>query len=48
MDPKDREYSQDELDNHSRQLNPEDDTFWQSRGYDEKPDDWKERLDDED
>ena len=45
MDPKDREYSQDELDNHSMQLDPEHDAYWQSRGYDERPEDWEERLD---
>jgi hypothetical protein len=48
MDPKDREYSQDELDNYSRQMDPENDAYWQSRGYDERPDDWEERLDDKD
>ncbi|MFM5247861.1 hypothetical protein, partial [Aeromonas caviae] len=26
-------------DNRSRQLNPEHDAYWQSRGYDEHPDD---------
>jgi hypothetical protein len=45
-DPK--EYSQDELDNHSNQLNPENDAYWESRGYDERPDDWEDRIDDED
>ena len=37
-------YTQDELDNHSNQLNPNNDAYWTSRGYDERPDDW----DDED
>lgn len=37
-------YSQDELDNHSNQLNPNNDAYWTSRGYDKRPDDW----DDED
>lgn len=32
--------TQDELDNHANQLNPNNDAYWQSRGYDEKPDDW--------
>ncbi len=33
-------------DNRSQQLNPEHDAYWQSRGEDERPDDWEERLDD--
>jgi hypothetical protein len=33
-------------DNHSNQLNPENDAYWQSRGEDERPDDWQEQLDD--
>lgn len=33
-------YSQDELDNHSDQLNPNNDAYWQSRGFSERPDDW--------
>lgn len=31
-------YSQDELDNHSRNMNPDDDQYWASRGM-EHPDD---------
>lgn len=27
-------------DNHSNQLNPNNDAYWQSRGEDERPDDW--------
>lgn len=34
-------------DNHSRQLNIEHDAYWQSRGFDERPDDWEERSEDE-
>lgn len=41
-DPKD--YSKDELDNHADQLNPNSDAYWQSRGDDERPDDWEERI----
>jgi hypothetical protein len=48
MGPKDGDYSQEELDNYSRQMNPEDDTYWQSRGFDERPDDWEERVENED
>lgn len=35
-------YSQEDLDNHSNQLNPNNDAYWQSRGYDERPEDWDE------
>lgn len=34
-------------DNRSRQLDPEHDAYWQSRGEDERPDVWQEQLDDE-
>jgi len=36
-------YSEDELNNHSDQLNPNNDTYWTDRGYDERPDDWQDR-----
>ena len=29
----------DDLDNHANQLNPNNDEYWPSRGYDERPDD---------
>ncbi|WP_274598084.1 MULTISPECIES: hypothetical protein [unclassified Pseudomonas] len=32
-------------DNHSNQLNPNNDAYWQSRGEDERPDDWEETAD---
>lgn len=32
MDPK----TQDDLDNHANQLNPNNDEYWNSRGYDDK------------
>ena len=34
-------------DNHSNQLNPNNDTYWQSRGWDERPDDWEKRAEGE-
>lgn len=34
-------------DNHSNQLNSNHDAYWQSRGYDERPDDWEERSKDD-
>ena len=33
---------QSDLDNHANQLNPNNDAYWQSRGEDERPDDWVE------
>ncbi len=29
------------------QLNPNNDAYWQSRGYDERPDDWEDRIKEE-
>ena len=43
LDPN-RDYTQEELDNYSRQLNPEDDTYWESRGIEERPDNWEDLL----
>lgn len=37
--------SQHDTDNRADQLNPENDAYWQSRGEDERPDDWQEQLD---
>ncbi len=34
------ERSQEEADNRSRQLDPEHDAYWQSRGEDSRPEDW--------
>lgn len=39
---------QSDLDNHANQMNPNNDEYWQSRGYDERPDDWKERASEDD
>ena len=33
----------EDQDNHANQLNPNNDAYWQSRGLDERPDDWEER-----
>lgn len=33
-------------DNRSQQLNPEHDAYWQSRGEDERPNDWQDYLED--
>ena len=43
-----REYSQDELDNRANQLNENNDAYWQARGEDERPDDWEDRVKEDD
>ncbi len=35
-------------DNHANQMNPNNDAYWDSRGYDGRPDDWEERINDDD
>ena len=34
--------SRDDRTNHSNQMNPNNDAYWQSRGYNERPDDWED------
>lgn len=38
--------SQVDDDNHANQLNENNDAYWQSRGYDERPEDWDEEDED--
>ena len=40
--------SQADDDNRSDQLNPNNDAYWESRGWDERPDDWEERASSDD
>ena len=42
----DYDYSQEELDNHANQLNDNNDAYWQSRGKDERPDEYEARNND--
>ena len=35
-------------DNRADQMNPNNDAYWESRGYDERPDDWEGLVDDDD
>jgi hypothetical protein len=35
------------MDNHANQMNPNNDAYWESRGYDERPDDREERAGDD-
>ena len=44
MSKRGTQYTQAELDNYANQLNPAHDAYWQSRGEDERPGDWEERL----
>jgi len=39
--------NQHDQDNRSQQLNPEHDAYWQSRGEDERPDDWEAQVADD-
>lgn len=34
----------DDNDNRSNQMNPNNDAYWESRGFDERPDDWEDRT----
>jgi len=34
----------DALDNHANQCNPNNDAYWESRGEDERPDDWEDEI----
>jgi hypothetical protein len=34
----------DDQDNHANQLNPNNDAYWESRGWDDRPDDWESRA----
>lgn len=42
------EPTQADLNNHADQLNPNNDAYWQSRGEEERPSDWEQRLAEED
>ena len=37
-----------DVDNRADQLNPNNDAFWNSRGWDERPDDWEDRVEQDD
>ena len=37
--------SQADIDNHANQMNPNNDAYWESRGFDERPEDWDDRED---
>ena len=39
----DYEHTQAELDRRADQLNSNNYDYWESRGYDERPDDWEDR-----
>ena len=46
-----QDHGQDDLDNHANQCNPNNDAYWDSRGYEDgRPDDWEDTVygDDED
>ena len=35
---------QSDTDNHSDQMNPNNDAYWVARGHNKRPADWKERI----
>ena len=35
---------QSDMDNHANQMNPNNEVYWESRGYEECPDDWEEKV----
>ncbi len=35
-------------DNRADQLNPNNDAYWESRGWDDRPDDWDDRINQDD
>lgn len=35
-------------DNHSNQCNPNNEAYWESRGYDERPEDWEDQAEGDD
>ena len=37
----------DHRNNHANQMNPNNDAYWQARGYNERPDDWEDQVDKE-
>lgn len=47
MTKRSSDHSQADIDNRADQLNPNHDAYWQSRGEEERPDDWQDRLEQE-
>ena len=37
-------HSQAENDNHANQMNPNNDTYWDSRGDEDRPEDWDDQI----
>ena len=35
----------DDRNNHANQMNPNNDAYWQARGYNERPNDWEDQVD---
>ena len=33
----------DDINNRANQMNPNNDAYWEARGFDERPDDWEDR-----
>jgi hypothetical protein len=48
MSKQDSAHTQQEHDNRANQLNPNNDAYWQSRGEEQRPDDWQQRSSEDD
>ena len=48
MGYKGNQHSQAENDNHSNQMNSTNEAYWESRGYEDRPEEWEEMIDDHD
>ena len=35
----------DDINNRANQMNPNNDAYWEARGFDERPDDWEDQRD---
>ena len=40
-------HSNAENDNHANQMNPNNDAYWDSRDFEDRPDDWDDRIGEE-
>ena len=48
MKDQERDPNKADDDNHANQLNPNNDAYWESRGHDERPEDWESRTSQDD
>ncbi len=41
------DHSRAENDNHANQMNPNNDVYWEARDFEDRPDDWDDRIEEE-